>query len=188
MELPDGRTPLHMASEKGFTKMAVELIKRGANSFKTDNAGKLPICSIIQSEEVRVLPKIWSSLSSWILFFESHKEVSRYYYSLLVYQWWVTYVCRPYLFIGLWSNSPTIFLESEYFHWLLLRVTPGFRISSWTRSACSLKADSLLPLDSKRLIAVCNTAERTTLDSRCWRTMKYVVLTTKILPVSTWNL
>ncbi|KAM7536358.1 hypothetical protein Aperf_G00000080488 [Anoplocephala perfoliata] len=49
--LPDGRTPLHLASEKGFTKAAGELIKRGANSFRTDNTGKLPICSIIQSEE-----------------------------------------------------------------------------------------------------------------------------------------
>ncbi|KAM3180632.1 hypothetical protein ACTXT7_015913 [Hymenolepis weldensis] len=49
--LSDGRTPLHLAAERGFTKTVAELIKRGANSFATDNTGKLPICGIVQSAQ-----------------------------------------------------------------------------------------------------------------------------------------
>ncbi|VDO03604.1 unnamed protein product [Rodentolepis nana] len=47
--LADGRTPLHLAAEKGFTRTVIELIKRGANSFVTDKTGKLPICGIVKS-------------------------------------------------------------------------------------------------------------------------------------------
>ena len=51
-ELSDGRTPLHLAAEKGFTKAVTELIKRGANSFAADKTGKLPICGVTQSVQV----------------------------------------------------------------------------------------------------------------------------------------
>nr|CDS18789.1 serine:threonine protein phosphatase 6 [Echinococcus granulosus] len=48
---PDGLTPLHLATRADFKNVVTELIKRGANAFRTDSSGKLPIHAVAKTDQ-----------------------------------------------------------------------------------------------------------------------------------------
>ncbi|VDM17630.1 unnamed protein product [Hydatigera taeniaeformis] len=49
--LPDGRTPLHLATSSEFGEAVTELLKLGANAFSTDSSNRLPVYFVSKTDQ-----------------------------------------------------------------------------------------------------------------------------------------